>query len=293
MRWNEIIGEMPVRNQHHLSKPADDKGKTKRNAPLDSGPEAFVKSAKSSFRKPADKKLASNVKRTEKAFAKNEHDFDFYFVNSPEANKHTEVGLVDAQWVSKNMPEFNEQFQKLYNPEHITVIFTNNKGANWVPMTPWIMAHRIGHASARTSGFGRNQQYEDFKKEMGYWTRDILQNVYGLKRINTLGQSSREEQLILKKFWEMIGDFSSARRGKLRDYFEMWNELIAQYLIKGELNFRPLQPRFGGKTSIISSELDADDLEMMSDYYLPSMAENVQARIANIFWGLEGKVLVM
>ena len=37
-----------------------------------------------------------------------------------------------------------------HGPDVITVVFTNNTGDRRLPLTPWIMAHRIGHAVQAT-----------------------------------------------------------------------------------------------------------------------------------------------
>lgn len=296
MRWKDI-SEMPVQNMHHFTKPGDETGKTRRTEPLQRGPEAFASGPRSSFRKKADKKLASNVKRVTKAFAKSEHDFDFYFVNSPEANKHTEVGMVSPEWLRTQMPEFWKIFHEKWNEDHISIIFTNNKGANWVPMTPWIMAHRIGHASRRDENFFTSNRvdsgYDAFVKEFMHWVNEIFQNVYDTHPVRSAFPWRREEQLKLKHFYEMIGTFKSARQKNLRDYFEMYNELIAQYLIKGEVKFNTLEPSFGNRRNMWRTPHDQEDLQQLSEDYLMSMEDMVQTRIANIFWGLEGKILVM
>lgn len=63
-------------------------------------------SKNSSFRDPRDRTIIQHpksIERTRKKFGNTSFDFDFYFVNSPKANKHTEVGAVPLEWVKANL----------------------------------------------------------------------------------------------------------------------------------------------------------------------------------------------
>ena len=77
-------------------------------------------------------------------------DFNLYFVKLPNAWKQSEMGLVDIN----NLPqlikvEAGKDFPMPTDNE-ITIIFTNNAAAEKVPLTPWTIAHRIGHSFAAT-----------------------------------------------------------------------------------------------------------------------------------------------
>ena len=211
----------------------------------------------SSFRRSADRRLVTNpnyVERIKNMFANTGVDFRLYFVNSPEASHHTEVGGVDMAWLQQNMPktlaEINERGG--FGEDAINVIFTNNKGAEWRPMTGWIMAHRMGHAILRTS-LGSRQD----ARETPFWTlyndlqlkvKQILkaygQNVPRYQNRDRGGYGGGYQQppenfdaAMIRRLLGMIGTFRSARENNMRTAAEFIFECFAQYLVKGQITF--------------------------------------------------------
>ncbi len=206
----------------------------------------------SSFRDAKDRKMLSNPKFRDivaKKFSKTKYDINMYFVNSPKANRHTEVGAVDLDWVRDNLgDEVADKVEPNYQQDGtVNVIFTNNKGSARVNMTPWIMAHRMGHAFARPSrGMRMERQfhyYHEAVQAINDTFETILQDVYGRRNYNGKGfwgPKERSDQLLMKHLSHAVGTFKSARDANLRDYFEIYNELFAQYLITGNVRFNEL-----------------------------------------------------
>lgn len=234
MKLIEILSETPVADYQTYSdderapsagdgwsRDADDK-----KATIFKHPDDFA-ARSSSFTDKRDKTLLTNPKAVQKMkdmFANTEHDFYFYMVNSKEARNHTEVGLVDREWLEKNMKSIEPHIPD--NEDGITVIFTNNKGAQKVAMSPWIMAHRIGHALNR--GKEDYSQYAEAEKSIKRITDQVLKDYYSF---NPDMSNSQYYSLLKKKFYEEIGTFRSARNKKLRADFEFLNETFAQWLI--------------------------------------------------------------
>lgn len=263
----------------------------------------------SSFRDPRDRRLLTNpksVQRMKNMFSKTPHNFHFYFVNSPEANRHTEVGMIDREWLDKNMPKTSPEIPD--HPDGITIIFTNNKGAARVPMTPWITAHRIGHAISRPGGYqGSKMQmqvpgYDKMRNEIMYATSSVMQ-YYGVQdfpqtadRLNFSSfdrNNIRQMQLIAKNFWQEIGTFRSARKKQFRDYFEFWNELVAQYLITGEIKFREAPRCFKSNRNQYCLPHDDPIVHSEVDTYVESMAGYANMEMNRMFESLDGKKFVM
>ena len=240
----------------------------------------------SSIRDPRDRSIISNpksIERVKSKFDNTSYNFNLYFVNMPKATRHKEVGEVDEEWVIENLGQ--DVMDKVgKGPSGINIIFTNNSGAERVPMTPWIMAHRIGHALVREKGmnqFGNHSNpmayaFSDFIRHTSY----VLENVYGLENrglpenVRQLSSASRPIQLLYKNYWQAICTFRSARQGNLRDWFEVNNEMIAQYITTGSVRFNDLPDRFKSGKSYISLRRDGDDIaisegesmhEMMSE----------------------------
>src|SRR6478752_2237420 len=213
-------------------------------------------SKNSSFRHEQDRKLLTSekaIKKITQQWAKVNEDFNVYLVNSPEANRHTEVGEVTPAWLADNMPKTLPFLDIKDNA--INLIFTNNKGAERVPMTGWIMAHRFGHAVSRfgySSGGRMTRQIYAFQE-----ARDALLQAsstaltaYGYGGVPTsdrghdsyrkLDQNNRT----MVNFYQTIGTMRSARTGEIRNEFEFLLELLAQYMLTGSIKFNPLQRSF-------------------------------------------------
>lgn len=215
-----------------------------------------------SMRSAADRKLVTNpanVKLIEKKFSGCPQVFNLYFVNKVGLASVLETGLVTKEWVSDNLgPDVVRAMQK-GDPDGITAIFTNNIADEKMPMTPWIIAHRLGHAFSRNNFYGQspnNPPYTEMGDNLIRESANILQEAYqydsgvsGMKSLRFLpyggGDNAlnlfRKKQLLFTSFFESIGTFRSARTGDLRDYFEMQHELLAQYITTGSIHFKPLQ----------------------------------------------------
>lgn len=208
----------------------------------------------SSFRDARDRRIIQHpkaIERTRKKFGNTPYDFDFYFVNSAKAMKHSEVGMVKPEWVKDNLgDEVYAAIEPNLDQDHIQVIFTNNTGAERVPLTAWMMAHRIGHAlnSERNGSNNAQYQYDQVEKHLIQQFRNMA-SAYGIEnaeRLNSRGEDNRKKQLSMLYFFYEVSTFKSARERNIRDWFEILNELIAQYLTTGKIKFKPAPRCFGG-----------------------------------------------
>lgn len=259
----------------------------------------FTKNA--SF-KNADRALVSHPKAIEKARQKFLHtrtQFDFYFINLPGAAQHMEIGEVDPQWpfrVLKLQPDLFNQMK--FNPEAVTVFFTNNRGDEKIPMTAWIVAHRFAHVISRFHGNGRGQvpEYNDMKNRVNEVFRSILGD-FGVEisageangNTSYYGNDSyakvRQKQNILRYFAQSVGTMKSARDGNLRNFYEFHHELFAQYLTTGSITFKPLprsivtgytygRPQYRSLQRRDNYEAACEELQSLAEEF-PSWAENV------------------
>lgn len=260
-------------------------------------------SKSSSFRNARDRKMITSPKFKEivaRKFSKTGYDINMYFVNSAKANRHTEVGAVDLDWVRENLgDEVADKVEPNYQePSNVNIIFTNNKGAAGVAMTPWIMAHRMGHAFARFKSGGGGMRgmerqfrnYQEAVEAINNHFQLIMQDVYGIKSFNAkgdFGPRERRDQLLMKHLSHAIGTFKSARNRNLRDYFEVYNELFAQYLITGKVTFNELPKNFkAGRHSIGIRDEEAYDelkdlgsLERTLEYYFDEILSEAESYI--------------
>lgn len=264
-------------------------------------------SKNSSFRDKRDRMLIQHPRSIEmvrKKFGNTEHTFHFYFVNSPAGNKVTEEGLVKIEWVKERLgDEVFQAVSKNMGDDAINVVFTNNKGAERKNMSAWIMAHRIGHALARENGSRRAYAYKECSDHLISQFAACMQ-YYGNEdfpdredRLTRTGydehsaQKSRRNQLTLLAFFYEVGGFKSARDRNIRDWFEVLNELIAQYLTTGKIKFRPAPRTFGqkGPKGFNHYTKDTEDV----DEILGSLGRDMEYYIDNMLGSVANNVLVM
>jgi ABC-type antimicrobial peptide transport system permease subunit len=105
----------------------------------------------------ADRKLQLNAKHIENTFSffnKTPYPFSFFFINNHgfakdlETNSYKLKKPLATKIMSFVGPEITKQIKQAYADKDIVVFFTNNEGDEKVPLTPWIMAHRLGHCLA-------------------------------------------------------------------------------------------------------------------------------------------------
>lgn len=198
----------------------------------------------SSFTHPTDRKLITNpvaIQKVRDFFKNTSADFDLYFVNTKEGRKFTEVGEVEEEFIFDDLKINPEQLQNgRINKAHITVFFTNNKGAERFPMTPWIMAHRFGHVIRRLYAWDEYSSWVDNKflgilRDYGFNSKEF-KDYYSLAGY----QLKRKWQLAKRNMAEILGTFKSARDKNLREEFEFNYEWFALYLKTGKTPLNPL-----------------------------------------------------
>lgn len=226
------------------------------------------------------------VEKIHKKWSNTKENFDFYFVRQPKAYKQFAIGEVSAEWVKDKL---NLDVQP--NEDSITVIFTNNIGDQGVPMTAFIIAHRLGHAI-------RNDRIFDYylAQEIEKDFKGLLKNIY-----NYSGDSYWDFDNNLKALVYAVATMRSARQRNLRNFAEFTHEILAQYIITGKVKFNPI-PKFllvknhmawgnpvkQGLNSRLDDEKMAEWNEVLQGY-----ADKYEHYIDSVLMGLVGKIFVM
>jgi hypothetical protein len=223
----EILDEMPMQAVTHLGDWTKNSGYNSQDRKLLNNPKAI-------------KKIQAAWKFPE------EVDYNVVLVNNPEANRHMEVGLVGDQnsaqdWLVKNMPKNAPDIIAALRGDQVNIIYTNNKGAERVPMTGWIMAHRFGHAIfARQYGKQSSHYYDESAQTLARYLDDLAKQ-YGISSDDGVGRGDRNLKALLsastRNLMTAICTFKSARDGNLRNTFEALHELLSQYIFTGKLTF--------------------------------------------------------
>jgi hypothetical protein len=240
---------------------------------------------KNSSFKAQDRKLVTAPKALTKIKAQwrypEETEFNIIFVNSADARKHMEVGIVTIDWLHENMPRDFAMIEDALDNDKANIIFTNNNGAERVPMTGWVMAHRVGHAleatTRRGSKDGAGWYMTEAMKEFRLTITDILGDWYGIRTKGRFLNDFPQNGPWLG-FLREVCTFKSARENNIRNPFEVPLECLAQYMFTGEVKFNPVPKRFKYGPSWYGCNAKPDEYDylnqrmedmgfMMRDYY--------------------------
>jgi hypothetical protein len=235
-----------------------------------------------------DPAIVKNPKAQQKVykfFERSPYNFRLYPLNIPGAGKFMETGRVKLDWLEKNLPQAAEIVKKNPPNDEIIVFYTNNVGANKVPFTPWIMAHRMGHAF-RPNNYAWGQYAE-------YWTDQMIQlldSYYG-------AHVFRMEDPRYVALQNALGTMKSARDRKLSRPYEFLYELLAQYINTGEIKFNPLPKVLGygklvyGKHTRAIRLLPTDDAENKS--HMEMLERDVAYHLETVLGEAQNKIFVM
>ena len=195
-------------------------------------------------------KNPNTIQRIKKKWDRFKYPIDMYIVKGPKIHQFTEIGKVPYEFLRNEL--------KLDIPtdsEHITLVFTNNKGNEKMPMTPWTLAHRFGHAIRRDAN-GINYHYKELTQTVMRLFKEVASTLYRREistSINRYGyENNTNDNGLLRALSHALGTFKSARDKNLRDYGEFTNELIAQFIITDNIklnrdlpNILPLRYAWG------------------------------------------------
>lgn len=203
------------------------------------------------FKKPGpfravDRRLVphpTNQLKTAKFFENTPYDFRLFFSNIPGTGKYSETGPVDSASLQKM---FGDDYaaQMLQDSEDaITIVFVGNSGADKVMMTPWIMAHRFGHA-IQAGNRGKWGVWLEAEKHFFGTINRTFENYYNKQSPSRFGVTPNSMKFDLtpeyNAFFNAIGTQRSSRTGQIKRPYEFLYELFAQYLKHGKVTLNPL-----------------------------------------------------
>lgn len=211
------------------------------------------------FRHDVDRKLVThptNIQKTYKFFEQTSYDFRIYPVNLPGLRQYVETGarydkatLVPA---FKKAGLSDEQLNTIFGPDTedtITVIYIGNSGDARVMLTPWVMAHRFGHAiQSTTRSYSPQNEYSEWgnaDKTFFKSVNEILTNYYGvqLDQYRKKYDIQWEQTAKYCALFNAIGTQRSSREGLIKRPYEFIYECFAQYLKTGTVTLNPLPKR--------------------------------------------------
>ena len=172
---------------------------------------------------------------------------ELHFVHLPkpfsnyEIDRHfcgSGVGFLPSQQVEKtyqvSLPE---------RPLALTVMLVENEGREWIPLTPWMVAHRLAHALVI-----RNESRSDMQRLIRKFDDELccISNAYCIDNSKTAN---------------MFGTARSSRKYLLSRYTEWFFECFAQYCVTGAIRFNPARRVFGYQKPGTMAVKLKDDIE--------------------------------
>lgn len=254
------------------------------------------------FRGP-DKKLVphpANELRARRMFERTPYNFRLFFSNIPGTGKYSEYGAMDQDKIREI---FGSQAGRIIQGSEnaITIVFVGNAGTDKVPLTPWLMAHRFGHAiQAGRRRVGGSQGWAEVEKHFFDTINYILKKGYGKSsEEHGSGPTKRDLTQEYSALFNAIGTQRSSRTGKIKRPYEFLYELFAQYLLTGgiQLNPLPLQMAYGRKawgrpTKYRGLSAEYRDEEQRSDI-TDMLAQDLVSYFDGILADAEGEIFVM
>lgn len=252
----------------------------------------------------ADKRLIPHPKselKTQKFFEKTPYDFRLFFSNIPGTGRYSEYGPMRPEVIKEI---FKDQADEIINgsEDSITVVFVGNKGDSKVMLTPWIMAHRFGHAIVAGN---RNSD-----QRWGAW-KEAEQHFFGTinNLLNDFYSKSQFNQFDTKVNWKLTSEYNalfnaigtqrSSRTGQIRRPYEFLYELFAQYLGTGSIKLNPLptnleygKKAWGTPTKYLNIKPEFRDQNERQDA-ADMLAADMQLMFDDVLSSSVGKIFVM
>ena len=228
------------------------------------------------------------------------YDFRLFFSNIPGTGRYSEYGPMEPQVIQEIFKTNAEQILAGHE-DAITVVFVGNKGDSKVMLTPWMMAHRIGHAVQAGRQMGRDSgPWKAAEQHLFNTMNGILNEYYGKpgnNRYDTSIDWSRSPEY--SALFNYIGTQRSSRQGEIRRPYEFLYELFAQYLGTGRIQLNPLpeslgygRQAWGKSTRGLYLKPDYRDEASRTDA-TDILAGDMQYMFDDVLSSLVGKILVM
>ena len=249
----------------------------------------------------ADKRLIphpTNKLKTARFFEQTPYNFRLFFSNIPGTGRFSEHGPMGPNEIRNSFSKEVADQLIANSEDSITVLFVGNKGDSKVMLTPWMMAHRIGHAvqAGERKQRGKGSWYEaeeHFFKAINK-ALEIFYNKLSTNHSDTNFHSDlRREYAAL---FNAIGTQRSSRTGQIRRPYEFLYEIFAQYLGEGQITLNPLpqsqgygRKAWGRWIRHLIMRLDPEEVK----YTTEILARDMEIKFGDVLSSIEGKILVM
>jgi hypothetical protein len=188
------------------------------------------------------------IRKLERFFSRSRYDMNFWMSHKPGMRKEREQGIISPEKLRKLFPKEADAILKDHE-DAITIIFLGNFGDNKVMMTPWIVAHRMGHAFSASNRYNKKSTsghlWKELEESIFEEIHSIMKDKYGLLPYHPLNRYRPELNDTYRQIFEAIGTSKSARDKNLPRPYEFIYECLAQFIMTGEIKFNPMPQRIG------------------------------------------------
>ena len=256
------------------------------------------------FRGP-DKKLIPhpvNQLKAQKFFANTPYNIRLFFSNIPGTGKYKEYGTMDPSMVKIIFGDAGEQIVAGHESA-ITIVYVGNSGDAKKMLTPWLMAHRFGHAVQ--AGIRKSYCAKDPNHPWSYGedhffgqVNSMLEEYYG-KSGQRGGNLKYELTPEYNALFNAIGTQQSSRSNQIRRPYEFLYEIFAQYLGTGRVSFNPLPNNlgygrqvWGTPSKYLNLKPEARD-DSNRKYATEVLTRDMELMFNDVMSNLEGTILVV
>ena len=142
------------------------------------------------------------------------------------------IGINSALWAKSVL---GDQLPKGYE-QAVNVLLFHNEGTNRVGLTPWIVAHRIGHAFYEDTQREVMRPSMEMGREADKVVRDLVNTMNRAGALKELPLTASAYDIVLTVA-KMVSPFRTARNGNLTTAGEWVIELFAQFMTSGAVTF--------------------------------------------------------
>lgn len=242
-----------------------------------------------------------NQLKTQQFLSNSPYDFRLFFSNISGTGKYREYGPMKPD-VAEVI--FGNDAAKILNGHEnaITIVYVGNSGDSKVPLTPWVMAHRFGHAiQAGHRRGGRRESSGAWPDAENYFfstVNQLLDRAYG--KTGTAGGNLKFELTPeYNALFNAMGTQRSSRSGAIRRPYEFLYELFAQYIKNGKITLKPLPTNLGygkqawgnpSKYMNLKQEYRDEDTRQ---YEAQGLADDLSDYFAEVLRSAVGQIYVM
>lgn len=254
------------------------------------------------FRKQVDKKLIThptNQLKTAQFFEKTPYDFRLFFSNIPGTGKRNEIGAVSPDEVIETFGEQVGQQIIQGHEDAITIVFLGNFGSQAVMMTPWVMAHRIGHAITASNRRNNSiRSWEYIERHFFGTINQALTDVYGHNEPSKGVAWNREKEY--NALFNAIGTQRSSREGQINRPYEFMYEMFAQYLKTGTVTLNPFPAQlgygkmaWGNQRQMKARPIEDEDLTQALAQKADTLGYDMEILFNDVLAECHGKIFLM